>query len=104
MNYPNSLPAASRLSLTTKGIPLCFEKGNQISGTFSNFQVKGVGTYTPGEDAGGNAPDKEEYVDALYYFAYIKLCVDEDPAENVCISKIAMVYLEYLKAYYNRIK
>ena len=48
--------------------------------------------------------DKEEYVDALCYFAYIKLCGDEDPAEDVGISKIASVYLEYLKAYYNRIR
>lgn len=48
--------------------------------------------------------DEEEYVDALFYFAYIKLCVDEDPAENVGVSKIASVYLEYLKAYYNRIR
>lgn len=48
--------------------------------------------------------DKEEYVDALCYFAYIKLCVDEDPAEDVGISKIASVYLEHLKAYYNRIR
>ena len=48
--------------------------------------------------------DNEEYVDALYYFAYIKLCGNEDPAENIGVAKIAGVYLEYLKAYYNRIK
>lgn len=48
--------------------------------------------------------DNEEDVDALCYFAYIKLCADEDPAEDVSISKIATVYLEHLKAYYNRIK
>ena len=48
--------------------------------------------------------DEEKYVDAMYYFAYIKLCSDEDPSEGVGVSKIAAVYLEYLKAYYNRIK
>ena len=47
---------------------------------------------------------EEVYVDALYYFAYIKLCGEEDPAENVGVSKIATVYLEHLKAYYDRIK
>ena len=51
----------------------------------------------------GSFLDKEEYVDALCYFAYIRLCGDEDPAENVGISKIANVYLEYLTAYYDRI-
>ena len=52
----------------------------------------------------GSFLDKEENVDALYYFAYMKLCGNTDPAEDVGISKIATVYLEYLKAYYNRIK
>lgn len=51
----------------------------------------------------GSFLDKDEHIDALYYFAYIRLCGDEDPAENVGVPKIANVYLEYLKAYYNRI-
>ena len=52
----------------------------------------------------GNFLDEEEYVDALYYFAYIKLCGGEGPTEDVGVSQIATVYLEYLKAYYSRIK
>ena len=60
-NYPVGMTAKGPLYIGLAAHSC--EKGNQISGTFSNFQVKGVGTYTPGEDAGGNAPDKEEYVE-----------------------------------------
>ena len=49
--------------------------------------------------------DKEEYVDALCYLAYTTLCHDqEDSVENVGVAKIACVYMDYLKEYYNKIK
>ena len=49
--------------------------------------------------------DREEYVDALYYFTYTTLCQDqEDSVKNVNIAKIASIYLDYLQEYYNRIK
>jgi hypothetical protein len=47
--------------------------------------------------------NKEEYVDALYYYTYLRLCTDGDPSDGVDISKIANAYLEYLKALYDRI-
>ena len=52
-----------------------------------------------------NLLEKEEYVDAMYFYAYTQLCQDEEnPIENVCVAKVANVYITYLKEYYNRIK
>ena len=53
----------------------------------------------------GGMLDKEEYVDAMCYFAYTAL--RENPAdgvENVSVAEIAVTYSDYLKAIYDRIK
>lgn len=48
---------------------------------------------------------EEEYVDALYYYAYVTLDKDqEEQGERAGIAKIASVYMDYLKEYYNRIR
>ena len=47
--------------------------------------------------------DKEESIEALFYFACIKLCGNKDVAVGADISTISNVYLEYLKDRYNRI-
>lgn len=52
----------------------------------------------------GSFLDNEEYVDAMCYYAYIELCVNDDPTENFGISKITSVFLNHLKAYYDKIK
>ena len=51
----------------------------------------------------GSFLDKEEYIDELSYFAYIRLCSDKNANVGTDISSIANVYLEYLKDRYNRI-
>ena len=53
----------------------------------------------------GGMLDKEEYVDAMCYFAYITL--RENPAdidEKVSVAEMAVAYSDYLKAIYDRIK
>ncbi len=49
--------------------------------------------------------DKEEYVDAICYYTYIAMYRgEENPTENIGVSKIAETYLNYLKEYYNKIR
>lgn len=50
----------------------------------------------------GSFLEKEEYVDALYFYTYIKLCSDEeDPAKSADITKIVNAYIKYLEACHN---
>lgn len=49
--------------------------------------------------------EKEEYMDALCYYTYARLCQDqEDRVENVSITKIASAYMNYLKEIYGSVK
>ena len=51
----------------------------------------------------GSFLDKEEYIDELFNFAYLRLCGGKDTAVSADVSTIANVYLDYLKECYNRI-
>lgn len=53
----------------------------------------------------GGMLDKEEHVDAMCYFTYTTLRENPtDDVENVSVAEIAVVYSDYLKAIYDRIK
>ena len=53
----------------------------------------------------GGMLDKEEYVDAMCYFAYTALCENQtDGVEKVSVAEIAVTYSDCLKAIYDRIK